>query len=139
MPGSSSVAAQISPIERSTSLPTDTEAGEVDAARLAARQKRADHAAGVRRREDASDRQVRLIERGVGGEKCFVPEVDHAEARRPDEARARVFQELPDPRFSRGTLDAGLAEAVGERSDHRHADPGTFLDRLHRCSVDATM
>ena len=71
------------------------EAGEVDAARLAARQERADHAAGVRRREDAADRQIRLVERGVGGEKRLVPQVDHAEARRPDEARAGVLEELP--------------------------------------------
>ena len=63
----------------------------MDAARLAARQERADHAAGMRGGEDAADRQVRLVERGVGGEERLVPQIDHAEARRPDEARAGVL------------------------------------------------
>ena len=80
------------------------EAGEVDAARLAARQERADHPAGVRSREDAADRQVRLVECGVGGEKRLVPQVDHAEARRSDETRAGILQELPDPRLARCRL-----------------------------------
>ena len=104
----------------------------MDAARLAARQERADHAAGVRRREDAADRQVRLVERGVGGEKRLVPQIDHAEARRPDETRAGILQKLPDPRLARGAFRAGLGKAVGERGHHRHADPGALLDRLHR-------
>ena len=72
MPGSSSVAAQISPSERSTSLPTETSAGKADAARLAARTDRADHAAGMRGGEDAAGRQVRFVERGIGGEHRLV-------------------------------------------------------------------
>ena len=104
----------------------------MDAARLAARQERADHAAGMRCREDAADRQIRLVERGVGGEKRLVPQIDHAEARRPDETRAGVLQELPDPRLARRPFRAGLGKTVGERGHDRHADPCALLDRLHR-------
>ena len=42
------------------------------------------------------------------------------------------LDDLPDPRFARGAFRAGLAEAVGERGHHRHADPAALLDGVHR-------
>ena len=88
--------------EREVDLVADRDqAGKADAARLAAREQRADHAAGVRGGEDAADRQVRLVERGVGGKHRLVAQVDDAEARRPDDADAGVLQQISPNRASR--------------------------------------
>ena len=100
-------------------------------ARLAARQERADHPARMRRRKDAADRQVRFVERGVGGEQRLVTKIDHAEARWSDQPRAGILEHLPHAQLARGAFRAGFAEAVGERGDDRHAEPGALLDRLH--------
>ncbi len=107
------------------------EAREMNAARLAARQERTDHAAGVRCREDAADRQTGFVERGVGGEKRLVPQVDHTEARRTDKPCAGILEKLPYPRLPRGAFRASLGKAVGERGYNRHPDSGALFNRFH--------
>ena len=87
--------AQISPTERSTSLPIETSPAKPTPARLAARHQRADHGAGVRGKEGAADRNVRLGEGRVGGEQQAFAQVHDAEARRADDAGCRFRPRPP--------------------------------------------
>ncbi len=104
----------------------------MDAARLAARQERADHAAGMRRREDAADRRsgssnAALAVRKVLCRRSTTPRLDGPTRRVPESFRSCLI------RASRAVPSGpGLGKAVGERRHHRHADPRAFLDRLHR-------
>ena len=74
--------------EREIDLVADRDQpGEADAARLAAGEQRADHAARVGGGEDAADRQVLLVEGGVRGQHRLAAQVDDAEARRTNDAQ----------------------------------------------------
>src|SRR5207253_2186481 len=90
------------------------EACECNAARLAARQERTDHAAGVRSREDAADRKLAFVEGRVRRQHRLRAQVDHAEARWSDDAQARAGANIAQTRDARGALVAGLREAVRE-------------------------
>ena len=88
---------------------------------LAARQEGADHAAAVGGAEDLSDRQVGLVERGIGGEQRAVAQIDDAEARRADDAHAGRAHDLGQPALARDARSAGLGEPVGQHRRHRDA------------------
>ena len=122
---------QISPSERSTSLPTETRPGEADAACLAAREQRADHASGVRGDEGAADRQFRLVEGRVRGQHRLAAQIDHAEARWPDERRP-VRAQTSRSRSSRARRRRRLRQAVGQHGRDLHAEPPAILDRFDR-------
>ena len=103
--------AQISPTDRSTSLPIETRPAKPTPLRLAARHQRADHRAGVRGDEDAADRNVRLGEGRVGGQHHAFAQIDHAEAGRADQPDAGLGRDLAQPLLARGAVRAGLGKA----------------------------
>src|SRR5436309_2149771 len=82
------------------------------AARRAAREQRSDHAARMRGRKDAPDRQLGLLERRVGGQQRLRAQIDDAEARRPDDAQTRARADLAQARDARGTVVAGFRKTV---------------------------
>ena len=119
--------------EREVDLVADrNQPGETDAAGLAAREQRTDEAAAVGGGEDAPGRQVRLVEGGVRRQHGLAAQVDHAEARRADEADAGARAGLAQSAFARQSLGAGFREAVGEHGRHLDPEAAAFLDRLDR-------
>jgi hypothetical protein len=100
--------------EREIDLVADrNEAGEADAARLPARKQRADQAAAVGGGEDAADRQLGLVERGIGGE--------HGLLRRSTTPRLEgPTTRMPPPRMPRAA-PRGRAFATGFRRSRRRA------------------
>ena len=119
--------------EREIDLVADrNQAGEADAARLAAREQGPDQAAAVGGGEDAAGRQLRLVEGGVRRQHGLGAQVDHAEARRSDEAHAGARADVAQAPFPCQSLAAGFREAVGEHGRHFDAEAAAFLDRLDR-------
>ena len=119
--------------EREIDLVADRyQAGEADAARLAAREQRADQAAAVRSREDAAHRQVGLIEGGVGRHHRFGAQVDDAEARRSDQAEAGAGAGFAQALLACDARAAGLRETVGQHGRDLDAELPAFLDRRDR-------
>ena len=119
--------------EREVDLVADRhQPGETDAARLAAREQRTDQAAAVGGGEDAPGRQVGLVEGGVRRQHGLAAQVDHAEARRADEADAGARAGLAQAAFACQSLTAGFREAVGEHGRHLDPEAAAFLDRLDR-------
>jgi hypothetical protein len=116
--------------ERQVDLVADRDqAGEADAARLAARQQCADQAAGVGGGEDTPGRQVELVEGGVGRHHRFGAQVDDAEARWPDQADTGVGAGLAQARFARDACGASFGEAVGQHGRDLDAEPAAVFDR----------
>ena len=101
---------------------------EADAACLPARHQRADHGAGVRGKEGAPDRNVRLGEGCVGGEQQALAQVDHAQARRTDNADPGFGRDLAQPVFTCEPVGAGFRETGRQDGRDLDARPAAFRD-----------
>ena len=120
--------------EREIDLVADRDqAGEADAARLAAR-------AAARRSccRECEAAKMRPTGRSVSSKAALAvsialrAQVDDAEARRPDDADAGARADLAQPRLARRAFGAGLGEAVGQHGRDLHAEPAAFRDRRDR-------
>ncbi len=119
--------------EREIDLVADrNQAGEADAARLAAREQRPDQAAAVGGGEDAADRQIGLVEGGVRGQHGLGAQVDHAQARRADDADAGARAGVAQVPFAGEAGVARFRESVGQHGRDLDADAAALLDRSHR-------
>jgi len=105
------------------------QAGEADAARLAARQQGADQAAAVRQHGQAAGQQLLQLKRGVDGQRESPVAIDDPHAVRPDQAHPGGARRLENAVLQRATLGAGFGEAAGQ--DGRDPDAGlcTGFDR----------
>ena len=126
--------------EREIDLVADRDqAGEADAARLAAGEQRADHAARMGGGEDAADRQLLLVEGGVRRQHRLAAQVDDAQARRPDQPQPSARAHLAQPLLARQSLRADLCETIRQHgrdldaqlSAFHHGFNGSFGRRHH--------